>query len=1179
MKKPELTPEQKAVVEHRTGALLVSAAAGSGKTKVLVDRLLRQICDEKSPCNIDDFLMITYTKAAAAELRVKIASEIRERLAENPTNRHLRRQLTRIYQAEITTVHAFCARLLRTYAHQLNLSPDFRVAEEAECLLLKERAMDDLMRKVYEEVDQNSNLQELFEALGSGRNDRKLRDLVLTLYQCVQCHPWPKQWSKACRDSLREGECQDISQTVWGKYLLHEMHNFLEGQIAQYRYAIDRILSTPTLTPYLPVFEENMSMLEKFLVGNTWDTYAKAEISFGTLKAVKNCPEPEIQNEVKDIRDTCKKQLEKYMHYFSLDGATALRDLEGTYPALRELLHLADVFSIYYHAQKENKRILDFSDLEHEAIRLLVDPYTGGPTAVAKEVSANFREIMVDEYQDSNEVQDTIFRAVSRGEKNLFMVGDVKQSIYRFRLAEPEIFLKKYRAYTERENDENDSPRKILLSANFRSRPEVLEAVNHVFETVMSEEVGDIHYGDAERLCTIRDFDKSTTPCVALHLISTETEEEDEETPEKAEAEAKFVAAQIAELLHGEHYVGEGDKKHRICPEDIAILMRSLSSTATIYARALAERGIPVSTDKGDNIFETTEVSTLLAYLQIMDNPHQDIPLITALSSPVGGFTAEDLAQIRCSGRKLDFYDALVQHAKTDVKAKTFVDMLSDLRKKRRWMDLMELVNHVMDRTDIRSVVSVMPSGQQRLKHLQAFCDICRNAVSQDITSIGGLLRYINSLREKKVSVSAEDEGKSGVTIMSVHKSKGLEFPVVFLSDLSRKFNTDSLKVSVMTDQEMMIGCNVVDRKNRVQYPTVAKHALMVKKRKEMISEELRVLYVAMTRARDRLYMTYCDAHLDSQIQRIAMQACYPAPISITSNITNPGQWVLLAAAVRPEAQRIFGGAKVAEKSFPYSWQVKYHNANDLHFALKGHVAERICVDQSEVPSYLSQKVMKQDGSAIPAKMTATQLKGRTLDTESAEFAADTIQNRRVAIRPRTFSTAPMGLSPTQKGTATHLFMQYCRFAPVCDSSWLAAEKERMLRDKFLTKEQVDALQDDRILQFFQSDMGKLVLGAKDIRREFKFSVLMGAEKYYHESCAEKIMLQGVVDCIIFMEDGLWVLDYKTDNVDAHSVTQRAQQYLPQLTAYSDALSKIYGKPVAKKILYFFSTNSAIELP
>ncbi len=1177
MSKTELTQEQRAVVEHHGGALLVSAAAGSGKTKVLVDRLLRQICDVSNPCNIDDFLMITYTKAAAAELRVKIAGEIRKRLAEDPRNRHLRRQLTRIYQAEITTVHAFCARLLRTYAHQLNIPADFRVAEESECLSLKEKAMDDLMRSVYEEIDHNRNLQELFEALGSGRNDRKLRELVLALYQCVQCHAWPERWSQTCRDALREGECQDIGETVWGRYLLREMRSFLEEQISRMRYAVEQILLTPDLSPYLSVFQENTAMLEGLLAGGTWDTYAKAEVSFGTLKAVKNCMATEIQSEVKDIRESCKKQLEKYLRYFAMDSNLALRALEGTYPALRELLHLADVFSVYFRAHKENKRILDFSDLEHEAIRLLVDPYTGGPTGVAREVAANFREIMVDEYQDSNEVQDTIFRAVSRGEKNLFMVGDVKQSIYRFRLAEPEIFLKKYRSYTQQEDGESDSPRKILLSANFRSRPEILDAVNHVFQTVMSEEVGDIHYGEAERLCTIRTFEKNVEPCVSLHIISTETED-DEASLRKEEAEAHFVAEKISELIHGEHYVQEGEEKRRIRAEDIAVLMRSVSSTASVYTRALAERGIAASADKGDNIFETTEVCTLLAYLRIMDNPHQDIPLITALSSPVGGFTAEDLARIRCSGRKMDFYDALVENAKAEKKSKAFVDLLSDLRKKRRWMDLMELVNHVIERTDICNIVSVMPSGQQRVKHLQAFWEICSKAASQDITSLGALLRYIDGMREQNVSVSVEEETKSGVTIMSVHKSKGLEFPVVFLCDLSRKFNMDSLYASVMTDQELMIGCNVVDRVNKVQYPSAAKHALTVKKRKEMISEELRVLYVAMTRARERLYMTYCGDHMNSQIQKIAMQASYPAQRCVAANVANPGQWILLSAAVRPEAQFLFRGAKEAENICGQPWQIEYHAAEEFMFSSKGCVAAKTELKKIQIPTYLRQKVNWQCGSSIPAKMTATQLKGRMLDTESAESAAASVNSHRVSIRPRRFSASPVELTPTQKGTATHLFMQYCCFAPACDAQWLEAEKARMLRDRFLTQEQISALQDERILSFFQSDIGKFVLQAKDIRREFKFTVLMETDRYYAETCDEKMMLQGVVDCIVFTDDGLWVLDYKTDAVSAGKEEERAKEYLPQLTAYSEALSKIYNKPVVKKVLYFFATDTAIEL-
>lgn len=1174
MSKQQLTEMQKAVVDHEKGALLVSAAAGSGKTKVLVDRILQKICDPASGCNIDDFLIITFTNAAAAELRAKIAKEIRTRLAEDGANQHLKKQLTRIFEAEISTVHAYCGKVLRDYAYQLNIPADFRIADDVECEKLRERAMQDTLAHLYDNLDQSLQFKSLLHTLGYSRDDRRISALILMTYENVQSHAWPKIWIDYCKDALTAGKYDCISKTPWAEFLLHEMQEALNYHLEQMQTAVSLICAEPALAKYVAVFSDNLEMLRRLKDRFSWDALAECgALDFGRLPPIPKCEAWELQDKVKKIRTFCKDDLNKRLQAFAVDEKVALAELEGTYPALQGLLEVTEYFSERFQSLKRNQRIFDFADLEHEAVKLLVDRYTGLPTETAREISERFTEILVDEYQDTNEVQDTIFRAVSKNGSNLFMVGDVKQSIYRFRLADPGIFLKKYNTFEQRDN-RGDTPRKIILSTNFRSRPEILEAVNHVFKTAMSPEVGEINYGPDEQLSTIREFAATKEPMTELHLMDVDRDRNDLELGRKEEVEARFVAEKIQEFLDGNHYVGEGDERRVMRPGDIAILMRSLSSTAPIFARELNRKGIAVSANRAEDIFQSTEVCTLLAFLNIVNNPHQDIPLITALASPVGGYTADDLAQIRSIDRSLDMYDALCKCAKCDEKRTAFLQFLRDLREKRSLLDLRTFLSYVFEKTDIVNVFSVMNDGFRRKENLRSFEHLCENAVSLGISNLTGFLRYIDTMRKTGYMVQMENDESDGVKIMSVHKSKGLEFPVVFLCDLSRRFNMESAQQPVLTDTELMLASDVFDCEKMVHYPGTAKLAIARKKRKEMISEEMRVLYVAMTRARERLIMTFCSAGLESKVQQITENAAFPLPPFVAGMASCPGDWILYAAAVLPEARHIFGGAGQCVLSNAYSWKVRYHETVQVE-DLPASVTD-VCAAQETIAAVPCLSQMRGDTTAsqIPAKITATQIKGRFQDHEAEEFAGGSVQNKRVRITNHSSRSA----DGRYRGTATHLFMQYCRFGKLCDASWLADEKNRLSRYAYMSQQEIDAVDDDKVLALFRSPVGELITSNK-VEREFKFSVLVDAGKYFSvpAGCGE-IMLQGVVDCIVFGDDGLTVIDYKTDRITPDEVPNRSEFYRPQLEAYSTALEEIYEKPVVRKLVYYFETNTYYDL-
>ena len=1163
------TEDQQAAVAHRGSALLVSAAAGSGKTKVLVDRLLERICDPVSPCNVDDFLIITYTRAAAAELRGKIARAVSERLAENPESRHLRSQLSRIYLAEISTVHAFCAGILRNYAYLLDIPADFRIAEEAECVTVRERAMQNVLAAGYEAGDSPS-FTAFFETLGFGRDDRGAAELILRLYEKAQSHAKPEAWLREGRTALRAENVTAMEQTVWGRYLLDDTAEFLREHQSALRHLLT-LASDDSMAKYRPVLEDDLAQVEKLLSLAGWNDFSAFPLSFARMPVVRSCADPKMQNQIKNLRGKCKDQLRDRLSLFSASSEQALTEIRQMSVQLEGLFDLTEAFGREYALLKRRRRILDFSDLEHFAVRLLTDS-AGNPTEAARTVSERFTEILVDEYQDSNAVQDTIFRAVSKNGQNLFFVGDVKQSIYRFRLADPGIFLQKYRTYRERTED-SDGPVKILLNANFRSRPEILEAVNFVCSAVMSERVGDLAYTEAEMLRTVQTFPAPPEPPVELHILRSSVGD-GEQAPDKTAVEAKFVASRISELLSTGAQVRDGDSLRPVRPEDIVILLRSAGSTAPVYQRALTEAGIPVQSDRGGSILETTEVRTVIGLLRVLQNPHQDIPLLSVLAGPVGGFSAEELAELRVADKASDCFGVL--SASESPKAKTFLALLTKLRKMRRWMDLPHLLEAVYAETDLLTVFGASADGVQRCANLRQFRALCVSSAEQGVRSLHDLVLYLDDLDRQKFELPSDRAGAcGGVSIMTVHKSKGLEFPVVFLSSLSHEFNTDDLKKPVLTDPELLVACSLVNRETMVSCPGTVRSILSRKMKRELLSEELRVLYVAMTRAKDRLILTYCAANAERDLQRAAESASFPVLPMIAGSVNCPGQWILLAAASRPEAQHLFGGSVTV--ACPFRWRVEFHEGTDIaapkvfgsYTDAACPVSDRVCLDHSYDFA---------GSTCIPAKLTATQLKGRNLDEESAEHAETEVRNRRPHIRNAALLSEKTALSATERGTALHKFLQFCDYAVCRTEEGFLSERERLREKEFLSPEEADCISPEPVVRFFRSELGQEILQSKDVHREFKFSVLTDAGAFYPEGAGEEILMQGVVDCFLLRDDGITVLDYKTDRIRPGSELSHAETYRPQIMAYAAALEKIYERPVVRRIVYFFTTGTAVEL-
>lgn len=1174
----KLTAAQQAVVDDCGGALLVSAAAGSGKTKVLVDRLLRYICDAEHPCNVDDFLVITYTKAAAAELRVKIAQALSQKLANEPENRHLQRQMHRIYLAEISTVHAFCSNLLRTYAHLLDIPADFRVAEELESQTLQDKVLEQLLEQGYAQGD--PDFLAMVEAFGYGRDDRRLPEAVKMAHKEMRCRADMDRWLEETIQALDMSQYTDAAGTPWGQYLLTEFRSFLDRQIGKFQAALAEMALYPKLEKgFGKTFRENLGQLERLRACETWDALLENKVrSFGRA-AVRNPEDEAVKARLAKVRTLCWTELKKWQDRFFAGSEAVLADLAETAPGAQALLRFAKTFDQAYAAEKRRRKLLDFSDLEHTAIRLLTDRSTGMPTKTAREISQRYVEIMVDEYQDSNQVQDTIFEAVSRAGKNRFMVGDVKQSIYRFRLADPGLFLDKYTRYQDYQDAGPGEPRKILLSDNFRSRPEILSACNDVFRLVMRRAVGDLDYGDAEALRPGRPFPMAADRPVELHCLTHAGQ--GGPAPDKCNLEADYAARRIRQLLDEKTPVTDGEGTRPVEPGDIVILMRSLSGTASAYLEALGRYGIPAVCDRGGSLLDASEVQILTAILQIIDNPHQDVPLLTAMASPAFGFSPDQLARPRMENRHSDYYDTICAAAETDEAMAGFLQTLEALREDARWMNLHELVDSVFRRTGLLPVFAAMDDGPRRERNLMAFRAFVVSFEATGSKALPQLLWYLSDLQAAGGQLPVpKAAAENAVTIMTVHSSKGLEFPVVLLCDLSRRFNMRDMQDAILVDDRLAVGYNHVDSQRFVRYPTLAKEAIALKKTREAVSEELRVLYVAMTRAKDRLIMTYYSRYLLSELENINSQLTMPLGDDLCASARNPGMWILMAALCRTEAGAILNlveGNDVSQR-WDTEWDIRC-----VDLAESAETAETATFCQDRLMPQLDQKSVDLlafqyphlEASNVPGKLTATQLKGRMQDQEAAEGAVE--PQRPAAYRFQRPSFLPHALTPQERGTATHLFMQFARYEHCCTEADIEAERRRLVCREFLTLDQAEAVETGQILAFFQSDLGQRLLHAPQVRREFKFSILVDAASYVPQAAGEQVMLQGVVDCFVPDPSGITIVDFKTDWV-GKDPAERANHYRPQLEAYAAALSKIYGLPVKEKILYFFSVGKAVYL-
>lgn len=1152
MSKIELTKYQKAAVDNEGGTLLISAAAGSGKTQVLIDRMLRRVTSETDPCNIDDFLMITFTKAAASELRGKIIRRLNNLLAEDGSSKHLQEQLSRVYLAQISTIHGFCSSLLRDYAHDLDLPADFRIMEESEAEYFRNKVMNRLLDEAYGEKD--PDVMATMDVLGAGRDDRSLPQMILRAYDVICNSPNQVDTLTALRQMLVYHYNDSVSNSPWGRYLIDEFRHYLSEGMTQVKKGMGMIEAYPWLDKYLPAFEELESLLLRYQQASSWDDIHDLVPAFGRLAGIRKCPDEHIRDEAKKIRDTVKTKLTKWHEKFSLPSEEVVEDLCKTAPALRGLLTLTERFILNFRKEKQSRHLLDYNDLEQETLRLLYGKGSS-PTPAAREIAQRYVELMIDEYQDTNSVQDKIFFAISRNGENLFFVGDVKQSIYRFRRAEPKIFTTKYYSYADYLRAKAGEPRRILLSDNFRSSESILSAANDVFSLNMNQRVGDVDYGEEERLRAKGNVPPLDRPAVEFHCIDLSDDDLDAEHS-KHHYEAEFVARRISEILRNEPLPGkEGPVKTQ--PEDIVILMRALSRKAVIYQKALQRYGIQ-SVCSSDNLFEAEEVQFLYSLLQVIHNPHRDIPLLSVLLSKAVRFSTDDLAFARAADKDKDIFDAVCSYAPDH----SFLDSLRKLRRCAQQGSIRELFDLIEDTFCLRKLYS------QTQYNLDTFASLIDRYDSGTGFGLSGFLQHLERIKEK--GIQGDDvRPKGAVQITTIHKSKGLEYPIVFLCGLSGKFNMRDTYQNLQFDDEFGVAAKVVDRDTLVSYPTVALHAINHKIRRESISEEMRILYVAMTRPRDRLIMTYCQKNTESRIAKLAEEVDVPMPPSLIESADCMGDWILMTALTHSESGTLYKEAVSGRTVSDYPWEMCLHSGSEFYTDSEETDVLR---EDAEVPPFRAVSYAFQAHTGQESKVTATQLKGTDETSEEGK--------EKFAPIPRYLKPnfAEKKLSPTERGTAIHMAMQYIQYELCTDETGIRQEINRLVSQGFITQQQAYAVSVDKILKFFRSPLGHRVLSGQKVIREFKFSILEDAGKYDPALIGEKLLLQGVTDCCIIEDGYLTILDFKSDNITKDTMEQRAEYYRGQLDAYGEALTRIFGLPLKDKILYFFATDSAWEL-
>lgn len=1176
------TTDQQHAIECCKGSVLVSAAAGSGKTTVLVERVIRRLTDEDNPCSAEDLLIVTFTRAATAQMREKIGAAILKRLSEDPTDRHLRRQYMLLPFAKICTIDSFCNDLVRENFHALGISPDYSLLDNETAVIMKNDVCEAMLERAYEE-DSDGSFSGLSDMMSSGSSDEDFAKLIIKMYDISTAYPFPDLWL----DSLIEEYSQpDINKSCWGGIIKKYVCDMLDYCVSSSNDMMTAMESDSIVADaYGAAVQSDINMYAELRekVNRDWDEALEAfnTVKYMGLGRVPKGYESETKNAVMTARKKLKDLLKKVPNIMCVSSGEHSEDVRLMRGPVTKLIELVKQFGREYSAEKDKMNSADFSDILHRALNLLaVSDGRGGyiKTDLARELSSHYVEILVDEYQDINEAQDMIFKAISADENNLFTVGDVKQSIYRFRQAMPEIFLR--RRGTTHSFESGKYPLGITLGSNFRSRVGVTSCVNYIFRQLMSAEAGELEYDDSEALNAAAKYPERDTPDCELHVVTDKGNRAD-----TLEAQARYIARYIDRTVReGKTLVTKGGALHPASYGDFCILLRTAKNVSSVYANALSERGIPVFSPETGGFFEAAEISFILSLLRVLDNPVQDIPLAAVMLSPLFGFSAGELADIRASakerleaGETEPLYRSVAASAdEGDEKAAAFLKKIESLRRLSLTLSAGELVRRVCEETGFDAIAGAMPDGERRRLNIGLLCDYAEKYEAAGNLGLSGFIRFIDKVARTSgdlATAARPSENADIVRIMTVHQSKGLEFPICILADMQHAFNERDNTESVLISSSAGLGMKRRTEDGISVYDTASRRAAVITSERMGRSEEMRVLYVALTRAKENLVMVTSVPNPEKGLAKVAVECGIGEranPFAVL-RMNNFSDLVLTALMRHPAADELrkLSGVDVPiflpEKDrfklkvvVSDSESFMTESANEQKIAAKPVFFDEVCerLDYSDPRSVLS---------SVPAKRAASDGSERGINREY--FASS---------RPAFMSSG--GLTPAQRGTATHKFMQFSNYAAA--RADIESELARLVDGGFLSEEEGKAVNVSAAKRFFMSSLAERIFASDNVMREKKFAALFPAKFFYPElmgeAAEEKIVVQGIADCV-FVEDGkLVIVDYKTDTgVDAEALLDR---YSAQLGIYREALSQALGMPVKETLLYSFFMNSTVKV-
>lgn len=1224
------TKEQEQAIYEKNTNILVAAAAGSGKTAVLVERIINKIINEN--IDIDKLLVVTFTNAAASEMRERVLNAIYEKLENDSENQNLQRQITLLNKASICTIDSFCLDVVRNHFYKLdNVSPNFRIGDTTEIELLKQEIIEEIFEKKYEEEDKDFNT--LINTYTSYRDDTPLKEIILKIYNYIQSNPFPEKWlnEKIEMFNLEEKkeEYSDFSNTVWGEELLKEVEEELIDDITALQDIEDSLSFDQELNKFWQTIRSDIDMLQTLKNNlDNWDRAYEISKNINFVTWPRKKIESSIKEEAKIIRDDVKKKLNKVINKILIcDSDEAKQDIQDMYNVLDKLKYVILEFQEEFSKRKRERNIVDFNDIEHLTLKILLKETEEGkiePTDVAKKYKEKYIEIAIDEYQDSNLVQEYILNAVSKGD-NIFMVGDVKQSIYKFRQAMPELFLDKYKNYKKIEDKKQEDNLKIKLFKNFRSRENVLKFTNLIFQDIMSNLLGDIEYNQEEYLnlgaqypeekqnlnteiniIDLKENEEEQSNVSTEDLNESVENEEQQERIEDIELEARFVANKIKEIVQNKYQIWDAkkDKYRDIKYKDIVVLLRSTSNIAPIFEQEIIRLDMPVFSDSSQEYLDSIEIQTIMSLLKIIDNPMQDIPLVTVLRSNIGKFTDDELVEIRLSDKYENYYTCM-KKAKLDVnpklkdKIQRFFESIEEWRKEQEYLSLDELIWKIYIDTGYYNYVGLMPNGALRQANLKMLFQRAKQYESSNFKGLYNFINFIEKLRLSSGDLGAAKligENDDVIRIMSIHKSKGLEFPVVFLSSTGKQFNLMDLNENILLHQEMGIGVKYINYERQVQYDTLTKTAMRNKILVETLSEEMRILYVALTRAKEKIFITGLSKDYEKEAENIEKQICrYPKYLDkinpiLVKKYKRYLDWIMLVYNYEKETAKSFVDFNIYKKKELLD---SFENIKKEEIDAKEFL-EKQDVDNDKIKKIeeiLNWSYDYELSTTIPTKTSVTKIKqmqneeniettldNYLIDVEKDEKNKEKVQENSLPKPKFLRKEDDDKITSAQKGTLVHLCLQKLNEKQEYTLQEIKDLINELELKQIITNKESRSISTYKILAFTKSTIWKELRKAKVVEKEKPFYINIPAKEIYNQEIEEDILVQGIIDLYYINEnDELVLVDYKTDYVEKGKEEELLNKYRKQLDLYKRALESALNRKVDKVYIYSVYLEKEIE--